>query len=104
MKQDTFSIILYRYSAPHLIEKTKDQTDTKPRRRNLKRATEFLEDRFGELGTPLGALLGAGRGRRTVVSDVVWDSLEARVGWALVRKGELETLIRASLGAAFELM
>ena len=40
----------------------------------------------------------------SVVSGVVWDSLEARVGWALVRKGELETLIRASLGAAFELM
>ena len=33
----------------------------------------------------------------SVVSGVVWDSLEARVGWALVRKGELETLIRPFL-------
>ena len=49
-------------SAPHLIEKTKDQTDTKPRRRNLKRATEFPENRFGGLGTPLKSVPRSGEG------------------------------------------
>ena len=37
----------------------------------------------------------------SVVSGVVWDSLEARVGWALARKGVPETLFQASLGTVF---